>query len=126
VFKRKLYVRSGDSVYVYGGLGAELEYDATVAEAWLPYLDMSAPGQRKQFTAIDAALRGAWDISIATDTTKQDAEELVATLIETSYSQLDIPLHGFSSHLSIRARSRGKGPSLFAAVVLHFQSADEN
>jgi hypothetical protein len=126
VFKRKLYVRSGDSIYVYGGLGSAREYDNIIAEAWLPYLDMSAPAERKQVTAIDAAVRGAWDMSISTDPNQPDAEELIATLQETSYAQLDIPAHGFSSHVSIRARSKGDGPCTFAAVVLHFQNADEN
>jgi hypothetical protein len=125
VFKRKLYVRSGNNIYVYGGPGSALVYDTTAAEAWLPYLDMSAPAGRKQVTAIDAAVRGAWDVSIAMDPNLQEAEELVATLTETSYAQLDIPAHGYSTHVSIRARSRGDGPCIFAAVVLHFESGDE-
>src|SRR5690606_16967432 len=69
VFGRRVYLRSGDVIYVYGGLdsGSGLTYDSTIAKCWLPYFDADSPSEKKQWQGIDVALEGTWAFYAAED-----------------------------------------------------------
>jgi len=127
IFNRRVYLRSGDNIYVYGGLGSTLEYDATVAEAWLPYLDAGDPTRTKNWTAIDAALTGKWAVGYAMQPTDPTVEDDGPTIVKTSYNQDRLPAIGASTHLSVRFRSSGTGAAKLGACVVHFEGeADED
>lgn len=127
VFRRRVYLRSGNTVYVYGGLSAGLTYDDTVAEAWLPYLDANAPTRKKNFTGIDAAVEGEWQIFAATQPTDQAAEDKVATLFETTFNAGRVPAIAETTHISLRFRSKGDGPAKVSSSVIHYEGeADED
>jgi hypothetical protein len=74
VFGERLYIRTGDEIYVYGGLdtGAGLTYDSTVAKAWLPYFDAGKPTEAKEWQGIDAAVSGTWTTYAAMQPTDTD------------------------------------------------------
>ncbi len=120
VFNRKVYLRSGNTVYVYGGLGDELTYDATEAVAKLPLLDARTPTVKKTITGIDAALRGTWDFFLSMSTTRQDAKDRIARLTATTYNMMAIPAMGEGTHFSPELRSVGTGPALLGSITLHF------
>ena len=127
VFKQRVYVRSGDTIYVYGGLGSETVFDDTVAEAWLPYMDANQPTREKAWTSMDAALEGLWAVSAAMQPTDLTVEDEVNVLYETSYNRDKLPQIGSSTHLSLRFRSQGSGPARLSAVVIHHDlDADED
>lgn len=126
VHNRKVYLRSGDQIFVYGGLSAP-QYDASVAEAWMPYLDANSPTVQKQWSGIDAALQGEWEVSYATQPTDTAAEDLVSTLSETTFNQDSVPSLGMSSHISARFRTKGRTAAKLSSVVIHFEgSTDED
>lgn len=124
VAARRVYVRSGNTIYVYGGLGAVPEYDATEAEAWFPYLDANRPTAHKDWEGVDAALTGLWEIRAATQPTDLEASEVIARVYETTYNQHRIPYNHSSSHISIRAISKG-GRAVLSALAVHF-AGDED
>jgi hypothetical protein len=121
VFRRRVYIRSGNTIYVYGGLSSTVEYDATVADAWLPYLDANAPTRKKNFTGIDAALEGSWNVYVAMDPTNEDAEDKVATVYETTFRDGRLPGIGDATHISLRFRSTGDGPAKVSSAVIHYE-----
>lgn len=121
VFQRIVYVRSGDTIYTFGGLSSTLQYDATVAEAWLPFMDAGAPTRKKNFTGADAALVGAWDVAIAMQPTNLAAEDKVASLTETTFNNDRIPAIGESTHLSLRFRTTGSGFAKLSSAVIHYE-----
>jgi hypothetical protein len=121
VYKRRVYLRSGDTIYVYGGLPATIEYDGTIAEAWLPYLDANAPTKSKTFTGIDAAVRGEWSVALAMDPTDTNAEDHVATVTETTYNSPRIGSLGKSTHVSARFRTTGAAYARLGAAVIHYE-----
>lgn len=127
VFRRKVYIRSGDDIYVYGGLSDEAVYDDTVAEAWLPYLDADMPTKNKMFIGIDAAVEGVWDVYAAMQPTDTAAEDKVATITKTTYNAHKIDSLGTSTHLSLRFRSKGTGRAKLSSVVVHYNGdSDED
>lgn len=127
VFNGRVYIRSGADIYVYGGLSGAPVYDQTSAEAWLPPLDANAPTQQKQWTGVDAAVKGAWQISMALEPTLQEYSEVTAYVSETTYNHQRIAVNGSSSHIGLRCRSTEEGPAVLSSVVIHYEGkADED
>ena len=127
VFKQRVYVRSGNTIYVYGGLGSDEVFDDTVAEAWLPYLDANQPTREKAWVGMDAALEGQWSVAAAMQPTDLTTEDAVNVMFETSYNRDKLPQIGSSTHLSLRFRSQGSGQARLSAVVIHHDlDADED
>jgi hypothetical protein len=127
-FDGRVWVRSGDTIYAYGGTGASPTYDNSTVEAWLPYLDANAPSAVKQWSGVDAALRGTWKIEAAADPTDTTAAEEVGRVYKTTYSPERIPLRHASTHLSLRFTSLsppGDGPAVLSAAALHFDGRGE-
>lgn len=126
VFQNRVYLRSGDTVYVYGGLTTGQETDGAVAEAWTAYLDADDPAAEKQWTAIDMAFSGEWSVAVGMDLADVDVEDAVASFegadAFTTYGRERIPLVGRSTHLSVRFRSLGDGPARVGACAVHYDA----
>lgn len=118
VFQRRVYVRSGDTIYCYAGQGVDPIFDETIAEAWPPYLNADAPTQEKQWKGLDVACTGHWHIEISTDPVNTDPSEPVAELTKTTFGGDTIPLSGNSTHIQLRFSSRGNGPCVLSSAVL--------
>lgn len=129
VHDRRVYLRSGDAIYVYGGVDA-FAYDEVYAEAWLPYLDAGAPTHAKAFSGVDAAVRGTWEIAVGVEPNNVEAQDKVATVTETTYTHERLPMAINSTHISVRFKlkspSGGQPAKLGAVVVHHDMNADED
>jgi hypothetical protein len=121
VFQRVVHIRSGNTIYTFGGLSGTLQYDATVAEAWLPYLDAGSPTRKKNFTGIDAAVVGSWTVSAAMQPTNLLAEDKVATITETTFNGDRLPAIGDSTHVSLRFRTTGSELAKLGSAVIHYE-----
>lgn len=120
-FNGRVYLRSGDDIYCYGGLGEALTYDDVEAEAWLPYLDAGVPAQIKHFMGIDAAARGVWEIAVSFDP-QGGASDKVATIDGTTYGINKIGGVGEGTHISLRFKCKGRpddGPAKLGSAVIH-------
>lgn len=120
-FRRKVWVRSGDTIYVYGGSAANEVYDATEAEAWLPFYDGGRPTMKKTWQGFDAAVEGQWVVRAAMDPTNQTASDKIATISATTYNDERMAAVGASTHLALRFRSRGTGPAKLSSAVIHYE-----
>lgn len=125
VFGGRPWLRAGDVLFVYGGASGPLVYDEAEAEAWLPYLDANRPTAHKNWTGIDAALTGLWEVKAATQPTDLAAAEVVARVYETTYNLNRLPYWHTSSHLSLRLTSKGAGRAVLSALALHFEGREE-
>jgi hypothetical protein len=125
VFNRRVHLRSGNTIYVYGGLAGST-YDETEAEAWLPYLDADDPTRMKTFTGLDVALRGLWQASAAMDPIDETTEDLIGIFDETTYNRDKNPFTHQATHVSLRFRSQGIGPHRLGACVIHYESSADN
>ena len=130
VFKRRVYVRSGDAIYVYGGLGRAFEYDDTAAVMWAPYLDAEKPTIEKTWNGIDVACRGEWQIDFAMDPSNEAASDKVAIVDGTTYAENRLPAGHKSTHVSVRLTSKGSrdegGPNTVGSVVIHYEGDEKD
>lgn len=125
VWNRRVYLRGGDTIYAYGGTGAELAYDETEAEVWLPYLDANRPTAHKDWQGVDVALNGQWEVRVATQPTDLDVDEVVARVYQTTYNMHRIAYNHSSSHVSLRLTSKGLGPAVLSALAVHFAGNED-
>lgn len=126
VFRRRVYLRSGDTIYVFGGLGEATEHDETEAEAWVPYLDGDRPAQKKKLTGVDIACEGQWEVRAAMNPTDLDASDLIGIFTQTSYAEPKSGGQGDFTHISLRFKSQGVGPHKLGAAVIHHDLDDED
>lgn len=120
VLKKKVYLRSGDTIYVFGGTGTVPEYDSTEPELWTPFLDANTPAERKTFTGIDVACEGEWEIRAGMSPKNLTASDKVATVDSTTYEDDRIPFEREATHVSLRFTGVGSGAKKIAAAAIHF------
>lgn len=125
VFNRRVHIRSGNTVFVYGGLADGRQHDATEAEAWLPYLDGDDPTRLKSFTGVDLAMRGLWHVSAAMDLTDESVEDVIGIFDTTTFNRDKNPFNNQATHVSLRFRSQGVGPHRLGSGVIHYESSED-
>jgi hypothetical protein len=129
VYKRRVYLRSGDQIYAYGGIGQQQVYDNTPAVAWLPYLDGEKPTETKQLQGIDAAIRGTWLIELGMDPGNVLASDKIATVDQTTYMDNRIPGAHAATHFSVRVTSKAPEsetkPAVLSSVALTYSAESD-
>lgn len=126
-FNRRIYIRSGDMIYVYGGLGEEQVYDDTVAVVGLPYLDGDTPTQKKGLTGFDAAAEGEWIVFMRMDVNNIEAKDKIGTLVNSTFQEGRVPGNGQSTHYSPLLMTKGSGPARLGSIIIHHDGdADED
>jgi hypothetical protein len=120
VNNRRMYCRSGDTVYLYGG-DDNATYDTSVVEILLPYITLQAPATFKRFHAIDVGCSSSWTIYVRIEP-DTDSEELVAANYQgISYDQPTIAIGERTTHCSLRLVQEDAEPAVFSSVGLHYQ-----
>lgn len=123
VFNKKVYLRSGDTVYVYGGLTDDLSFDDTEAVLQTPYLDGDDPTREKTLSGIDAAARGEWTAYIYQDPNNPAARDKIGIVDRSTFRQGRITANGASTHFSLAFVSKGGAGNVVSSAVIHFESA---
>lgn len=128
VHKKRVYLRSGDTIYVYGGLDQTITHDETEAVLQTPYLDGGEPAKKKRVDGFDAAARGTWEVRIALEPTNPAANDKLGTIVNSTFTGETYGAQGESTHISLIFRSKGVGPHKLGSAVIHYDSdqADAN
>ena len=126
VFRRRIYVRSGDSIYCYGGEAATLGYDRTEAVMQTPFFDANAPAKSKNYSGWDAAVRGLWSIYAHFDPNNLPAMDHLGTIYETTYPANRMPMQGGSTHVSLEFKTRDPMLAKVGSGLIHYASEGED
>lgn len=118
-----LFVRSGDSLYRYGGADGA-QYDNTAVRITLPFLDADSPGTHKTLQGIDLAVLGEWTVEMAYDPTQPDLYEEVGIVTSTTYAMRRIPVSGYTTHFAPRLTHNGDGPAKIGGMAIHYLSGE--
>ena len=118
---KRLYVRAGNKLYLYGG-NTGSEYDDTAVDVVTPFSGAEDPARMKQVTSIDVACEGAWDVYIRPDPSMPQYEELLAEIEGTTLGlQPTMAAMAQTSHVAFRVVSRGEGYHRLGAIMFHYQ-----
>ena len=121
----RVYARSGNTVYIYGGLAGQT-YDNSTVEVILPYIDGGKPAHTKTFTGIDMACTGTWNVFVGLDTSVPDSRDFIAQVPSSTYGFGNIEGVGTGTHMGVRlvTDSAYSGPAKIGNFTVHFQIGD--
>jgi hypothetical protein len=114
-----VYWRSGNDVIVYGGEAGDV-YDDTEALAHIPYIDAGKPATMKNWSGIDAALFGSWQLRGSFDPTVPTAFDLLANLAKSTYAQQKVAINGESPGISLELTTTYVGPARIGNATVHY------
>jgi hypothetical protein len=121
VYNRRVYIRSGDEIFCYGGISTGTTYDATEAEVWLPYLDADKPAMEKEWLGFDVACSGEWLAEIGLEPTNLSSEDALGRVWNTTFNATNrIPINRRGTHASLRFTSKNSAAAKLASVMLHY------
>ena len=119
VLSGRTYVRSGDVIYVYGGMDGHT-YDASMAEVWTPFHHADKPATPKVFTGFDLGCHGEWTVKVAQDPTQPEFNEYVGKVTETTFAEPNQRLSNVSTHLSLVLESTQADKVTVANAAMHY------
>lgn len=124
VFNKRVFIRDGLNIFVYGGVDDEALYDACECSAWTPYLDANDPTRKKSWTGVDAACEGEWVIAAAMQLRDKTVQETIATINRTTYNEDRVSAIGESSHLSVRLSTTDASAAKIGSLCVHYVGDD--
>jgi len=121
----RVYARAGNTIYLYGGTN-NAEYDASVVEVVLPYLDGGKPAHMKMLEGVDMTIEGQWGVQIGTDPAAPLARDPITTVTQSTFSLGRIMAVGMGTHVGIRMTSTAAGYARLANLIVHFKLNESN
>jgi hypothetical protein len=126
VSNRRIYLRSGNQVYIYGGVNGNTypdEGEITVT-ARLPFLDANRLAGGKQIEGVDVICGGDWTLQLLVDPrdeTLRTSELHVAGPTTLLYR---LQVVGNTTHFAPELTSSKGGRLTFSSVVVHFEDTE--
>jgi hypothetical protein len=120
----RVYIRSGNDVYLYGGLDGNT-YDTCTATATTPHHSAESPTTVKDVEAVNAMLVGPWSVEIGMAADVEGFFEPVANLVGSTYAMQRIPFAGSGTHIGFRFTTNYAGPAKLGALSVKFQKTEE-
>lgn len=120
----KLYARTGDTIYLYGGDDGQT-YDSSEVVVELPYIDGRSIATWKTFTGFDLISEGEWTVYVNTDPNMPEVWSKIATLQAnrvSTLSQLDLEMVGEATMIKLKLVSSRAGPAKISKLVIHYRS----
>ena len=122
--KKDIYVRSDNSVYLFGGSAGETYPDAdeTLCTVELPFMDLDKAAHMKTLEGFDMAALNVWDITVQIDPDNDAVESTEFTVSNTTYT--DDAVGGLSlrsSHFAPKLICSAAGLAELYNLVIHYQ-----
>ena len=126
VANRRVYLRSGNTIYRYGGVSGDTYPVAGQAttRVRLPFIDAGRIAGGKKVTGIDIICGGEWDVSLLLD--PRDETQMTDTLTISGPTTLigRIAIGADTTHFAPLLISDHGGRLTFSEVVVHFDDTD--
>ena len=118
----RLYCRSGDKIYLYGG-NDNNTYDASEASVELSWLSADKPAHKKRFYGLDVSCEGTWNAQISTDPV---TNQFVTTgsVIGQNFSQPNFRMSALGTHIGLKFSTTDASFSRLSSACIHFDFTD--
>lgn len=121
VANRRIYVRSGNTVYLYGGPDND-QFFTGQAIVRLPHADLRAPATYKTLLGFDAGVEGTWEVWAGQRPDEPDTFERLGIITGQTYDKPTHPLVGDTTHVSFEFRHSGDEYARLSSLALHYRS----
>lgn len=121
----KFYVRSGDTVYLYGGSGGDTYpgVDEQTVEADLHFLTAQSPGTDKVWKSLGIGCLGTWTVEVLLDPSNDLLITGDGTVSNTNYQNRRFQLTGTSSHIGFRFKCSAAGDARISNLLVRYEEA---
>jgi hypothetical protein len=122
-----LYARSGNSIYLYGGVTGTTYPNANemIASVQLPFISAQPPG-RETFSGFDISCTGTWNVVLLPDPNNENAEVAVGNISKTTYPLQDILAQMRTTHVAVNLTCASAGASTIQNLALHFKGGEKS
>jgi hypothetical protein len=123
----RLYARSGDTIYLYGGINGTT-YPAiteTPCVAEFPFLSANSPPVQKLMLAFDMACSNEWHAELLVDPNDETKIVDIGRPTATTYGRPDVAAVGRTTHFALRLTCAGEGFGSVSSLVFTFQGEDK-
>ena len=122
--RNRVYVRSGDSLFLYGG-DSNTVYPAAgeaVGEASLPFLSADKAADRKGITGFDIGARGVWDVKLLADPADETTELPIGVFTQPTFNRPAMAFQTPAALFSLKCTCSEAGYAKLTTVAVHFQT----
>lgn len=134
-FDNRMYVRSGDTIYLYGGDDNETYDDANNAQGkvicWIPFLSSKKDGTYKRIEGVDIAAENSWYMKLLVnpndpDPTATDSYIDIGIMPGFTYGLDDTPAVQQATHFSPYLTCQEDGAATLSKVTVYFEGGEES
>lgn len=118
---RRIYARSGDTIYLYGG-DDNATYDTSELEVKLPFLNARTMATVKKFIGIDLTLEGLFNIYLGTDPNQPEEDELWVTTDRATFGLGIVPGVAQGEMFSLRFVHNTAEYARIANAIVHYET----
>lgn len=118
---RGIYVRSGDTVYVYGGKDGSSYVEADECVVELPFLDAGTPATYKHFDGYDMACQGTWKVELLTDPDDDTVAQEIGRFDKQTFNTGNIGLGVEAGIVGVRLTCISDGNASLSQIALHYR-----
>lgn len=128
--RERLYARSGDTVYAYGGLNGTTWPSASDNVEELietPYLSAKSPATKKANRGMDMDVAGVWDAFVLMDPNDESQVSPVGRFFKNTFGMaMDVPVPGIMTGLwAFKFRRVGQaGRALISSFAVHYDPGE--
>lgn len=120
----KLYIRSGNTVYLYGGDDGDTydtdETDAYTVTVGLPFMGGSRMFEGKLLKGWDMAVENEWLVKILVDPRNENRKVTLGTVDEITYPNLDYMAAADGEMFALEMTCSSPGAASISNFVMHF------
>lgn len=122
----RLYIRSGDAIYVYGGDDGQT-YDSSATDQYnvlaeMPFLNTGRIAADKIATAYNVGAQGAWTIYMKSDPQNTAVEDVWGQINGFNYAEPEYSAALETTHFAPRLVSTAPGPALISEMSFDFEN----
>lgn len=120
--ERKIYARSGDTIYLYGGTDGNTYPDEDELEAVVetPFMDARDPASQKLAEFMDAAVENEWAVEVLVDPNDTTKVIDLGVLSEVTYNKPSARLPGYGALMAFRFTCTAAGYASISNFALGF------
>lgn len=126
VNKGKLYVRSGNTIYLYGGDDGDTydtdEEDNYVVTVGLPFMGGKRLFEEKELSSWDMAVENEWTVEALVDARNEARKITLGTVDEISYPDLEYPAAIDGAMFALEMTCSAPGAASISNFAMHFGS----
>lgn len=118
----RLYVRSGNAIYLYGGANDDEYPPADVGEMTFAAFRASAPERVKGFAGVDFGLEGDWEATWYSGP-RDTVGRVIARPYRETFDDGEIPISELSSNPVLKLKRKSTGYARVCQLIVHYAPA---